>query len=100
MATEVQYFIDEVSGKYGAVYASILAEMCGVDYRADSLSRTAQRQQRARVDGYRQAAVLALWKAEYNEVETREQAEEILKIHRKLFRENKLKDEAERESWV
>ncbi|MFE5092095.1 hypothetical protein ACFRCI_17320 [Streptomyces sp. NPDC056638] len=99
VSQERMYFISAAAEKYGKVYASVLGRMCQFEHNTQNHQRMAKRLANAKIEGMRLSAVLILKTDEYNEIETEKQAEELVKLHRSLYREAAEKDEKDRESW-
>jgi hypothetical protein len=102
ISQERKYFAERLREKYGQAYASVLCTMAGLECRAGKpKSRDmARRILNAKLDGFRQSAVLILQADDYNDVGTEEQAKELVRLHRFLYREAFEKDEKDKETWV
>ncbi|MFI5877523.1 hypothetical protein ACIBAH_34840 [Streptomyces sp. NPDC051445] len=102
VSQERKYFAERLTEKYGKAYSSILCTMSGLECRLSKpgTRNMGQRILNAKLEGYKRSAVLVLLADEYNEIDTENQAEELVKHHRALYREAYEKDEKDRESWV
>lgn len=102
MSHERKYFATELASEYGAAYASVLCAFAGLECRQSrpDSKGVAQRLLNAKLAGYRHSAVLILKANEYNEIETDEQAEALVKRHRAEFREAFDKDTADRDNGI
>jgi hypothetical protein len=101
ISQERKYFLEDLTEKYGKAYARVIGTMGGLEYRGkDEKNRTSRRVLGARLDGFRQSAVIILTSDEYNEVQNEDQGEELVKRHRAGFAEAIAKDEADRAAWI
>ncbi|MFC4501762.1 MULTISPECIES: hypothetical protein [Streptomyces] len=101
VSQERHYLRQELSESgFPKAYIRVLGTMSGLEYRSRDLARPAKRLLNAQLEGFRKSAVIILLSDEYNEVETEEQAEKLIKEHRSRFLKAIDLDEKDKESPV